>query len=188
MVGVMEGFLPTVYGNFYKTMYLWLGDDTFWRVQQNLLLANANPNQASSDLERVRSAVLPAVLQAMQARPVPDMLYRTATRRCLIGNVVVEPDDRVVVLVGSVTQELAARGETANVYPVFGGDRSQPGHPTHACPGYEMAIGVMLGAVSAVLEAGAYAATASPLVVNLRPLASVASNRGMDRGEASAAG
>jgi hypothetical protein len=38
------------------------------------------------------------------------------------------------------------------VFPVFGGDRKPTPHPTHACPGYEAAIGVMLGFVNGWLE------------------------------------
>ena len=37
---------------------------------------------------------------------------------------------------------------------VFGGDRSKPDHPTHACPGAPLAKGVLLGLLSAILEVG----------------------------------
>ena len=40
MVGVLEGFLPTVYGNALKILHLWLTDGTFWRVQQDLLVTD----------------------------------------------------------------------------------------------------------------------------------------------------
>jgi len=37
-------------------------------------------------------------------------------------------------------------------HAIFGGDRSTTPHATHACPGYAMAMGVLLGAINAVLE------------------------------------
>lgn len=51
-------------------------------------------------------------------------------------------------------------------FPVFGGDRRAASPPTHACPGYEMAIGVMLGFLAALLD-----------TFELRPAASAMSLR-----------
>jgi hypothetical protein len=38
-------------------------------------------------------------------------------------------------------------------FPIFGGDRSQNPHPTHACPGFKAAMGVMLGIFAGTMEA-----------------------------------
>jgi hypothetical protein len=56
----------------------------------------------------------------------------------------------VVSLVSATQQDLAE--DKTDVFAVFGGDRSQDPHPTHACPGYQMAIGVLLGVIAALLE------------------------------------
>jgi Dyp-type peroxidase family len=172
LVGVMEGFLPTVYGNFLKIMYTWLTDQTLWRVQQDLLLLRPPvcptvPAQIRAEYRRAQVAVMPSLLRAMQARPVPDMVYRTATQRACLGGVDVEAGDRVVVLIGSVTQELAAKGCGRDVHPVFGRNRDTRPQPTHACPGYEMGLGVVLGLTTTLLEAGPLAPTSSPFIVNL---------------------
>ena len=173
IIGAMEGMLPTIYGNFWKTMYLWLTDETLWRVQQTLLLTPLENEKQHPEFERARKAVLPTLLRTMQARPIPDMVYRTARKRTFLGDVTVEQGDRVVVLIGSITQELAAQNEERaakgllpDVYPVFGGDRDGVDPPTHACPGYHMALGVLLGMITAVLEAGTFAPTPTPLLVD----------------------
>jgi Dyp-type peroxidase family len=162
LVGVMEGILPTVYGNFLKVTHQWLSDEvTFWRVQQDLALA-----RGTSDHQRAVSTVMPPLKRALQARPVPDVLYRTATAPCQLGDKWVQQGDRVVVLIGSVLQELAGR-RVEDVYPMFGGNRDAELHPTHACPGYKMALGVLLGMFAALLEGGAFARTQTPLLVLL---------------------
>ncbi len=74
--------------------------------------------------------------------------------------------DRLVVGIASATQsDLAA--QVRDHYPVFGGSRTPgdwPGDtaPRHACPGYSMGMGVLLGLISALLDAGTLRATASP--------------------------
>ena len=44
-------------------------------------------------------------------------------------------------------------GEDAEFFgcPLFGGDRSLTPHPTHACPGFEMGFGILLGIVYGVV-------------------------------------
>jgi hypothetical protein len=67
------------------------------------------------------------------------------------------------------------KGE-ADVYPVFGGERRrsedernrQP-HPLHACPGYAIAMGTMMGILSALLEKGTIQPLPAPLMVELDP-------------------
>jgi hypothetical protein len=56
---------------------------------------------------------------------------------------------------------------------MFGGTRDKTSdlHTPHACPGYKMAVGVMLGSVTALLQKGALAWTPDPKVVILTGLA-----------------
>jgi hypothetical protein len=51
-----------------------------------------------------------------------------------------------------VTGDLASRAQL-DVSPVFGGAREGPGKTTHGCPGYEIAMAVLLGLLTAVLDA-----------------------------------
>jgi cytochrome P450 len=106
----------------------------------------------------------------MQRRPVPDIVYRTATQRYKLNGETIEPHERVVLLIASATQEVAARPDAdpnrPDVTLAFGGDRkNDPKHPTHACPAYEMGTGVLLGMISAMLEATTLTPTESPLSV-----------------------
>lgn len=162
LVGFIEGFLPTVYGNFLKTMHGWVSDETLWRVQQDL-----RSDGAPEELyERAREMVKPALQRAMQRKPVPDIVYRTATQRHKLGGETIEAGERVVVLIASATQEMAARPFVGpDVTLVFGGDRKKDPHPTHACPAYDMGIGVLMGMLSAILEATTLTPTESPQVV-----------------------
>ena len=71
--------------------------------------------------------------------------------------------DILVVGLGSATQQDPLRHHL-----VFGGDRADPGGPPpHACPGYGMGMGVMLGVIAAVLDAGVIRPTGAPTVVTL---------------------
>jgi hypothetical protein len=72
----------------------------------------------------------------------------------------VEAGRVVVVGLGSATQQDPLRHHIA-----FGGDRADPeGAPPHACSGYGMGMGVMLGVIAAVLDAGVLRFT-GPLTV-----------------------
>jgi hypothetical protein len=55
---------------------------------------------------------------------------------------------------------------------MFGGSRDpgSPLHTPHACPGYRMAMGVMLGVATALLTAGALRPTLDPGVVTVSAL------------------
>lgn len=149
IVGMLEGFLPTVFGNMLKILNLWLTDETLWRVQQALL----SPGPRDELFDRAMASVYPEQVSAMMVRPVPDLIYRTAVRAGTLGSVQVEPGDTVVLAISSVTEASAAQG-LRNVAPIFGGLRAKEPHPTHACPAYEMGLGVILGMLTAVLQVG----------------------------------
>jgi Dyp-type peroxidase family len=145
LVGLLEGFLPTVYGTFIKTMHLWIGDESLWRLQQDLC------EERDADYVHARRVLQEPLEVAMMKHPVPDLLYRTATRDVDLGGLRVRAGERVVLSIVGATSDLRQQGRTSTA-PVFGGYRSAAGHPTHACPGYEMAMGVLLGMVAAVLQ------------------------------------
>ena len=170
LIGLIEGFVPTVYGNFLKTMHAWVADETLWRVQQDLrsrpLAADATVVES---FERVSATIGPALRSAMQARPVPDLLYRTATQQYKLGSLTIERGERVVALIASATHELAAKQpRNLDVTPVFGGNRADEKHPTHACPAYAMGMGVLLGMLSGVLQAGILTSE-SQLAITIAP-------------------
>ena len=158
LVGLLEGFLPTVYGNFLKVINLWTTDESLWRLQQQLRLSGR------IDYHHARGVLGQPLMKAMMQRPVPDLLYRTATRDVDLGGVRIAAGERVVLSIAAATQDMTSRGELS-IAPVFGGMRSQAVHPTHACPGYEMAMGVLLGMMAALLQAGTLAPAPHPLML-----------------------
>lgn len=148
MVGAMMGFLPTVDGNLRLSLNEWLRDGSFWSLRTALKDRNpATPFRNAQDLLEQR------LKQAMQLRPSPELIWRSATRHDRIGGVAIRPGDKIVVAIVSATQQSLEEG-SLGVCPVFGGDRRQSPHPTHACPGYEAAMGALLGILSALLEIG----------------------------------
>lgn len=131
------------------------------RVQHDL---TAWPSDDPFD--RADRALRPWLERAMQKRPAPDLLWRTATRDHRLGNVDVAADDRVFVGIVSALAEDAAAGIT-DVCPIFGGDRGAPDAPLHACPAYKAAMGTMLGIISVLLENFRIEPLPAPLLVRL---------------------
>jgi hypothetical protein len=137
----------------------WLNDETLWRVQQ-AYLADA----AATPYLRADRTIRGPLIAAMQTRPVPDLIYRKAVDDTVIGTVKVKKDETVVVAVAGVTEQRREAG-VPDVMPIFGGDRRAAEHPTHACPGYEIGMGLLLGIMAALMESGIYAPTPSLFTV-----------------------
>ena len=68
-----------------------------------------------------------------------------------LHRVAVEPGNIVVAAVISATQQNLQEG-CPNYHHAFGGSRRAKNHPTHACPGADPALAVMLGFFSALVE------------------------------------
>ena len=146
MLGAMIGFLPTVDGNLRQSLNEWLKDGSFWSLRATMFKSEAA--FGSDSVARVEAQLR----QSMQLRPSAELLWRQPSRPHTIGSVAVDTRDTIVVSVVSATHELLEQGKN-DVYPIFGGDRkADPQAPTHACPGYEAAMGVMLGVLTALLE------------------------------------
>lgn len=149
IIGAIMGMVPTVDGNLTRAIKRWRSDTTFEGLQQAL------GNSSESDPFRRAMSVLEKPLKhAMQASPVPEAVWRTAIRAHDLGEttpVRVEPGDRVFLSIASATREDLTNGIT-DVFPIFGGDRTGGSSGTHACPGYKMAMGILLGIANGVLE------------------------------------
>jgi len=147
LIGGMMGFLPATAGNMRRVFVEWMGDGSFW-----VLRAACSGEALEEALELVK---LP-MLRTMQARPVPDLIWRTAVQQHLLGagaNAVrVEAGDMLILGLGSATHQGAEAGGEPDVSPVFGGRRQDdPPSPTHACPAYAAAIGAIAGLLYSVL-------------------------------------
>jgi len=165
LIGVMMGFLPTVDGNLRGALYEWVNDRSLWDYQLAYL---GDPGVTS--LDKALNVLWPRLERTMQLRPVPELVWRTALVRHQIGSVEVEAGEKVVVSIVSATHESLDNDERG-VFPVFGGDRSREVHPTHACPGYRMAVGVMLGTLAALLQSARIRPTLSAMTLKLSRLA-----------------
>ncbi len=145
VIGVMTGFLPPADGCMRWALYEWIEEKTLPRVQHDLISAEGDPYERAS--ERLR----PWLERAMQKRPAPDLVWRTATCGHRLGDAEVAEGDRIFVGLVSALAEDAAAGIT-DVYPIFGGQRGRADSPLHACPGYKAAMGTMLGILSGLLD------------------------------------
>ena len=155
LVGALMGFLPTVDGNLRLSLNEWLRDGSFWSLRT--AMATPDPVTPTPDMAtpyaKAKKLLRGPLVRAMQLRPSPELVWRTATRHHTIGRgeVPVVPDDKVVLSIVSATQQCLERGDP-DIFPVFGGDRLADPRPVHACPGYGAGMGVMLGILSALLE------------------------------------
>lgn len=147
LIGVMMGFLPTTQGNLVAVAKAWEGD-TFQQLRGAWL------GWPEPDLYLRAVQVLQApMIAAMQQEPTPPAIWRTATRDHAIGNppIQVKAGDRLFINLDSATREDLRNG-VADPIPVFGGDRSQNQRPTHACPGFKAAMGVLLGTLAGTVD------------------------------------
>ena len=166
VAGMLLGFPPTVHGNFVQTLRHWIDSGALWQQQQALadtpLAAGAHPAY-----ERTRDALRRALLDTIQARPVPEMLWRCPVKG---GKVQHDPARRIVLGVRSALADLP--GPRADYDELaFGGslDPASPIHGRHACPGYGMGVGVLLALLAGLLDAGTLRPTGSPVLLMLTP-------------------
>jgi Dyp-type peroxidase family len=151
LLGLVFGFVPTVYTNAIVILGSWIADETLWRLQQRLL-----DSVAEARYERASEILRKPLERQMQLTAVPPLLYRKVLQPTSLGDCDLKPGDLVVLVMSGAAQEILARGES-NVWTVFGGDRRSSDHPTHACPGAHIATGVLLGLTAAILEFGPFA-------------------------------
>jgi hypothetical protein len=149
IIGAMMGMLPTVNGNLVATVKT-------WQKSQTLLVLHAKLKSSSQTDEflRAHEVIEQPLSETMQMMPTPDAVWRTAVKEHTLGiknPVQVHPGDKIYISIIQAMQEDLRAGIT-DVCPVFGGNRRASPHPTHACPGFEMAMGVLLGITTAVVE------------------------------------
>lgn len=163
VTGVMLGFGPTVLGNLRTVLGRWVHARTLWDLQAALRDADG---PAPHGYMLANATLRRPLIQALMERPTPEVVWRTVREDHRLQGVALREGDRLIVGIASATQaDLAA--QVRDHYTVFGGSRTPgdwPGEaaPRHACPGYSMGMGVLLGLISALLDAGTLRATASP--------------------------
>jgi hypothetical protein len=149
IVGVMMGALPTINGNLVTIVKTWMKTSTLMVLQAKL-----NSSSEKDEFVRAHEVIEQPMQETMQMTPTPDALWRLAVKEHTIGTthpVQVHPGDKIYLSVVKATQEDLRAGIT-DVRPLFGGNRSLSPHPTHACPGFEMGFGILLGVVYGVVD------------------------------------
>ena len=155
IIGAVIGFVPTVDGNLRRILNEWLREGTLWSLRARL--GGTHAANFTDACNRLGDAFIPA----MQLRAVPELLWRTATTSHTLGEVAVNPGDIVVASAISATQQSLQEGRPELHHAFGGGNRRAAVHPTHACPGADPALAVMLGFFSALVE--------SPLPLRVGP-------------------
>lgn len=149
LVGVMMGFLPTAQENLKNVVSSWRDGGAFEALQ-----ARYRGSPQLTPYLRARSVLAAPMMTTMQDNPVPPAVWRTATRDHMVGGntlVEIKKDEQLEVRIAEATRADKAAGVT-DVFPVFGGDRRKAPAPTHGCPGYQAAIGVMLGVLAGLMD------------------------------------
>lgn len=170
VTGIMLGFGPTVLANLRAVLYRWVSDRSLWDLQASL---RDGPAARPASYVPANACLRKPLIDALMSRPAPDSVWRTVREDHRLMGVDLREGDRLIVGITSATQaDLMAR--LRDVYTVFGGSRTPgdwPGEvaPRHACPGFSMGIGVMLGLFSALLDAGTLRSTGSPNTLMLTP-------------------
>jgi Dyp-type peroxidase family len=160
IAGVMLGFPPTVEGNFLRTMDTLIKTEELWKLQQLLL---EKKNSVADPLQRAQEVLFEPLIATMRKRPLPEMIWRTAGTGASVGGVApTDKDQRVVLGLASAVSD-----PQADHYLMFGGQRTGAHKTVHACPGYHMAIGVLLGLLSGLMEAGELRPTGSGVSLTL---------------------
>lgn len=148
IIGHIMGLSPTMEHNFNNVLKRWRSEKRLVELRDKLLTGSPG----GDDMQHAENVILPEMNKTIQEEPVPGEVWRTSTKdqtvpghACPISN-----GDYVSVNIKEITKRESAMGNH-QVDPVFGGIRPGAGQQVHACPGYEMAIGGLLGAFVGLL-------------------------------------
>ena len=168
LAGVMMGYLPTLDGNLRLVLNEWLRLGTFWSLRARWA-ADPEPDP----LAKATALLEGPMRSAMQFKPTPELIWRTAVRDGeRLGDVPIHAGDKIVLSLVSAAQQQLEAGRD-DVYAIFGGQRHGADAagvrgPTHACPAYDAALGAMLGALAGWVGAeGNLRASPAPLAFTI---------------------
>ncbi|HVZ37167.1 MAG TPA: hypothetical protein VG963_32315, partial [Polyangiaceae bacterium] len=146
LIGAVDGFVAATYGSFVSVVDRWIEEGTLTTMQRQYgPLLREDPSRLVDGPSRF----VDEIHATMKRRPVPPTIYRTALAATSLGDVQVQRGDLVVVYLGSAAHlqrddELLFGGK----YQTIKGAHD----PVHACPGRELAIGVLCGLFAAIFE------------------------------------
>ncbi|MDR7270598.1 Dyp-type peroxidase family [Pelomonas saccharophila] len=161
LAGIMLGFPPTTHANLLTALVAWTQTRKLWELQTLWHEVAPDPQTQMRPYAEAVARLRPTLVATLTQRPTPFQVWRKAKVAHKLGPVDVEPGRVVVIGLGSATQQDPLRHHVA-----FGGDCNDPqGRPPHACSGYGMGMGVMLGVIAAVLDAGVLRYTGAQTMV-----------------------
>jgi deferrochelatase/peroxidase EfeB len=161
--GAIVGFAAPAIASVISILDTWSNDGELWRLAE-IVASSPDPTYSTAS-----SALLGPVLHALERKPVPSLLYRTARRA--VGpiapgsNVQVEKDDPIIVGLGAIYADARKRNVAAPEQWLFGGEytatpirgavedpaAAQRAGTGHGCPARNAALAALVGTFSAVL-------------------------------------
>lgn len=165
IAGALMGLLPTTEGILRRVLPEWTRAGTL------LELAGRASGRDLEDWAIAEKLLSGALREAIKFRPVPEQVWREAKVAHRVGGATgepVKPGEKLIIGQVSTLHAQLEQGDKLDVFAAFGGERGM-GH-THACPGYNAAIGAMMGLMSAILvrNEGQLATSTSPGVLVFR--------------------
>jgi hypothetical protein len=153
--GLIQGFVTPTYGSFLSLMNTLIDDKQLWHLQTDWL---REKSKRGDDYQKAGRVLSSAMIKAMRVQPVPGLLHRTCVKKYEVGGdtgITINSGEKIVLgLVSATRDPVPATGSASEL--LFGGDYDAKGDrkTTHACPGKDMALGVMLGMLSVIVEVG----------------------------------
>lgn len=163
VAGVMLGFPAPVVGSLAGVFVNWITTRELWRLQQDLAEGGAQLDYAYAN-EKLRQPLL----TAMATAPTPYAVWRTSTVQAPLAAASLGGCP-VVLGLAAVMQDPVFAADPDSHLIMFGGTH-QAGHryyAPHACPGYALSMGAMLGCAAALLRAGDLRATTDPRMLRI---------------------
>ena len=164
LIGHVMGMVPTTKENFRQIFAAWRDRRSPWGDEAELAAAmRARLAEGASEAEAAKAVLVPAMTAAMLDDPTPVEIWRTVAVDHELHGRQLEEGDVVVIAIERIAQQAVTPADggptpdfaTLDVRPVFGGDRcprdGRPGQE-HACPGREVAMGLMAGMAWGILE------------------------------------
>lgn len=166
VANIMLGLPATLLGTWLKVMKAWSAERELWLRQHEIALAPG----VRATYAQAKAVLREPLIRTMAKDPVADGIWRKVAQEHLLrGNELAAGD---IVWLGLGSALLEKKDDLQATEDLLFGGALQPNpdpSPPHACPGRGMAIGALLGALAAWLQAGQWAQTPSPTVLTLKP-------------------